>query len=238
MKAFCVVLLLMLSTFGITSAPRAQAQAPPMPMPTLRGSRQIIKAENDEADREDLDRIDDRDELNRFVSKHLLVPIPRSQSVHPTMPAYRAYTRPWSARLLQDLAREHDSLLRAFGKPLKPLVVTSAVRPSVDQRKLRKLNRNAASDTGELASLHLTGSALDISWRKMSKAEVRWMRRVSYGLMRTGQGWVTQEYARRCFHIVVYRNYRSMHWKPPRARSDAKNKKHPAVSNGKHPHKK
>ncbi|MBS1815095.1 MAG: hypothetical protein JSS87_09505 [Acidobacteria bacterium] len=169
----------------------------------MKGTREILIHQNVMADREGLDRIEDNDHLDRLRNAKLLVPIPANSAllVNRGLPANRRYTRPWTARFLADMASAHYSRFHS------PIQVNSAVRTIEFQRRLIRVNGNAAPPTGETASPHLTGQAVDLAKRGMSLTEIAWMRGYLLPLVQEGKIDVEEEFQQACFHISVYKAY-------------------------------
>ncbi len=132
-----------------------------------------------------------------------LVALPASGGlvIDSRLPLNRRYCRPWTARFLTDLSRAHE---KAFGSPLQ---LTSAVRTVEFQRHLARYNGNAAPAYGDTASPHLTGEAIDLGKKGMSRHEIAWMRSVLGKLQANGKLDVEEEFEQACFHISVYKTY-------------------------------
>jgi hypothetical protein len=189
-----------------------------MPM-ALRGSHEVLVHQNIVADVEGLTRIQDDAQLGAMVRSGDLVALPISAGldIDSRLPLNRRYTRPWTARFLSNLARAHEEL---FGRPLQ---LTSAVRTVNFQRHLARYNGNAAPISGDTASPHLTGEAIDLGKKGMSLKEIAWMRAVLGELQASGKLDVEEEFEQACFHISVYKTY-APHSAPPAelvARNDA-----------------
>ena len=88
-----------------------------------------------------------------------------------------------------------------------PLQVNSAVRTVEFQRHLVHSNANAAPSTGDTASPHLTGQAIDIAKHGLSITEIAWMRAYLQPLIDQGKIDVEEEFQQSCFHISVYKSY-------------------------------
>jgi LysM repeat protein len=176
----------------------------PDSMPTaLYGTHEILVHQNIIADVEGLKRIQTTAELDTMIRDGDLVPLPLSSGLIPDdhLAENRRYCRPWTAKFLEDLSRAHDKL---FGRPLR---ITSAVRTARFQRRLSRRNANAAPTSGEIASPHLTGEAIDIGKKGMSRHEIAWMRDVLGKLQAAGKLDVEEEFHQACFHISVYKTY-------------------------------
>jgi hypothetical protein len=186
--------------------------------PPLRGSLESLVRQNDKTEADNLERIQDDDDLNDRIERGMLVPVPVSSAlaVNGKLPLNRRYCRPWTATFLTDLARAHAA---AFHTPLE---VSSAVRTVAYQKQLEKVNGNATSAEGDIASPHLTGATIDIAKNGMSLREISWMRGRLLTLENAGKIDVEEEFRQACFHITVYKNYaspRPARQKPERATS-------------------
>ncbi len=173
-----------------------------MPAP-LRGSRDVLVHQNTMANLDGLERISDDAQLDRLRSTRHLIDLPVSSSlrVNDDLPSNRRCARPWTALFAQDIAR--DFYARFHG----PLWVTSAVRTVNFQARLLRVNGNAAGLSGDFASPHLTGQAIDFGKRGMTAAQLAWMRSYLLPLIQSGKIDVEEEFQQACFHISVYRRY-------------------------------
>ncbi|HEX4154360.1 MAG TPA: DUF5715 family protein [Acidobacteriaceae bacterium] len=171
--------------------------------PPLRGSREILVHQNAMADAAGLERIRNDRDLKRLRSAHRLVNLTTTASLHvnPELPPDRRCARLWTVRFAADIARAYYA---QFGEPLE---LNSAVRTISYQRRLERVNGNAAAVAGDTASPHLTGQAIDFGKRGMSLAEIAWMRAYLLPLMQAGAIDVEEEFQQACFHISVYRSY-------------------------------
>ncbi|MEG9433041.1 DUF5715 family protein [Terriglobus sp. ADX1] len=172
-------------------------------LPAMKGSHEILVHQNQMAVADGLDRIADDDQLQQMRHYKLLVSLPNNESimVNDTMPANRRYARPWTVRFLNDLSRAH------YARFHTPLVITSAVRTVEFQKHLVRINGNAAPPTGDVASPHLYGQAIDLGKRGMSMTEIAWMRAYLTPIEASGKVDVEEEFQQACFHISVYRRY-------------------------------
>lgn len=170
----------------------------------LAGSRESLIHQNAMADAEGLERIQDDADLDQHIAAGALVPVPVNESlrINEDLPENRRYCRPWTADFLRTLAEAH-----AAEFPRSPLEVTSAVRTVEYQRKLRRINGNAAAVDGDLASPHLTGGTIDLGKKGMSRREIAWMRDWLLPLQQAGKIDVEEEFRQACFHISVYKNF-------------------------------
>jgi len=173
-----------------------------MPAP-LKGSYESLVRQNTKSEDEGLERIQDDEDLNDRIAQGFLVAVPVSSAlmVNPSLPENRRTCRPWTASFLADLAHDHQS---AFDRPL---IVSSAVRTVDYQKKLMRVNGNAAAAEGDVASPHLTGGTIDIAKSGMSRKEIAWMRAWLLPLETSGKIDVEEEFRQACFHITVYKSY-------------------------------
>ncbi len=187
------------------------AALPPSP---LKGSRESLVRQNERSEAEGLERIEDDDDLNDRIATGALVPLPASANlaINGNLPENRRYCRPWTADFLRDLSRAHAS---SFSNPL---MVTSAVRTVEYQKKLKRVNGNAAAAEGDIASPHLTGASIDIAKSPMSRKEIAWMRRQLLAMQKTGHIDVEEEFKQSCFHITVYNTYEPQPAVQPRSK--------------------
>jgi len=188
-----------------------------MPAP-LRGNRASLERQNARLDAEGLERIEDEQDLAARIAHHLLVPVPVSGAlaINTNLPINHRYCRPWTARFLSDLAAAHYAHFH------RPLQVSSAVRTVEYQKRLMRVNGNAAPAEGDVVSPHLTGATIDIAKDNLSRAEMAWMRR--YLLAREAEGKidVEEEFQQSCFHIAVYKNYLPAYHPAPNPPSQAR----------------
>lgn len=172
--------------------------------PPLYGTHEILVHQNLMADHDGLTRVRDDEDLADLRRQRLLVALPESDALHvdERLPENRRYTRPWTAQFLAVLSRDF------YNRFHEPLQVNSAVRTVAFQEHLIHTNGNAAPPTGETASPHLTGQAVDIGKRSLSLPEIAWMRDYLQPLIEQGKIDVEEEFQQSCFHISVYRAYR------------------------------
>jgi hypothetical protein len=159
-------------------------------------SRQSLIDQNTEIDRLGLPRIKTEAELRELVRSGELAAIPGSRALYVHIPAWRAFARPWAVSFLVGLSMDYYA---AFGVPLQ---ANSAARPITVQRRLRRFNRAAAPISGECASAHLAGVAIDIERQHITPAQRRWLQyRLAYEQYARSSIIVEEE--RYCFHLVV-----------------------------------
>ncbi|MGD0799167.1 MAG: DUF5715 family protein [Acidobacteriaceae bacterium] len=171
--------------------------------PPLFGSREILLRQNEMAERDGLDRVRDDADLASLRREKKLVALPVNETVaiDPRLPENRRYARPWTADFLAVFARDF------YAEFHEPVQVNSAVRTVEFQRRLERVNGNAAPASGDAASPHLTGEAVDIAKRGLSLAETAWMRAYLQPLIEQGKIDVEEEFQQACFHVSVYEKY-------------------------------
>jgi hypothetical protein len=171
--------------------------------PPLRGSLESLERQNQRLEAEGLERIQDESDLENRIAHDLLVPVPVSDAltVNPELPETHRYCRPWTAHFLADLAQAHFEAFRS------PLEVSSAVRTIQYQKRLMRINGNAAPAEGDIASPHLTGATIDIAKKGLNRGEIAWMRSRLLALETAGKIDVEEEFRQACFHITVYKSY-------------------------------
>ena len=171
--------------------------------PPLFGSHENLLHQNQMADLDGLNRVRDEADLLDLRRQHKLIALPENEAlrVDERLPEDRRFSRPWTAAFLSVLARDQYA---AFQQPLQ---VDSAVRTVKFQQRLTHSNGNAAPSTGDTASPHLTGQAVDIAKRGLTITEIAWMRAYLQPLIDQGKIDVEEEFQQACFHISVYRSF-------------------------------
>ena len=171
--------------------------------PMFRPSRESMVRQNEEVDRLELPRIQDEAELNELKANHSLVPIVASEYVRfdPRLDPDRRFCRPWTNEFVKDLG---EAYYKQFHNSIQ---VNSAVRTVVVQKKLRRHNRNAAPEKGELASSHLAGITVDIQRRGLSREQVKWMEQYMLPLKNMGLIEPEEERHQWVFHVMVSDRY-------------------------------
>ncbi len=175
--------------------------------PVLKGSHESMLRQNEEIDRLQLPRINDQGQLEELVRNQELVPIKESQAlrVSPAIQTDRRYCRPWTNYFLQDMS---EAYYHEFHLPLQ---VNSAVRTLDQQQKLRRHNRNAAPEVGDIASSHLAGITVDLAKRGLSRAQHKWMEDYLKDLRDRGLVEAAEERRQACFHVMVSDRYTEFH---------------------------
>jgi hypothetical protein len=169
----------------------------------LYGSREILVHQNEMADRDGLNRVRDDADLLDLRRERKLLPLPESEAlrVDYRLPENRRYSRPWTVAFLTVMA---DDFYGSFHVPLQ---VDSAVRTVEVQERLLRTNGNAAPTSGDTASPHLTGQAVDIAKSGLTRIQIAWMRTYLQPLIDLGKIDVEEEFQQSCFHISVYKNF-------------------------------
>ncbi len=171
--------------------------------PVFRPSRESLILQNAEVDRMELPRIEDDYELESLKSKGDLVEINTSEHLRfdPRLDPDRRYCRPWTRDFVEDLSKAY---FEAFGAQIQ---VNSAVRTVKIQKRLRRHNRNAAPEKGELASSHLAGTTVDLQRRGMTPAQIKWMQQYLMPLKDLGLVEPEEERRQWVFHVMVSNKY-------------------------------
>ena len=169
----------------------------------LYGTHEILLHQNQMADRDGSDRVRDDAELLDLRRAKKLVALPENEAIHVDfhLPEDRRFSRPWTAEFLTILASDYYA---AFHSPLQ---VDSAVRTLAVQQRLVRTNGNAAPTTGDTASPHLTGQAVDIAKGGLTRTQIAWLRTYLQPLISQGKIDVEEEFQQACFHISVYKNF-------------------------------
>jgi Family of unknown function (DUF5715) len=175
--------------------------------PVFRPSRESLLLQNAEVDRMELPRIQDDAELESLKSKGDLVGIETSEHLRfdPRLDPDRRYCRPWTRDFVEDLSKAY---FEAFNAQIQ---VNSAVRTVKVQKRLRRHNRNAAPEKGELASSHLAGTTVDLQRRGMTPAQIKWMQQYMMPLKELGLIEPEEERRQWVFHVMVSNRYSQQH---------------------------
>ena|SRR5579872_2023382 len=169
----------------------------------IRGSQESLLRQNLRVSQDELVRIQDDSQLDGLIQGNALVNLPDNNHVTfaTNLPNNRRYCQPWTRSFVEDFSTKY------YAEFHQQLMVTSAVRTVTFQAHLRRHNGNAAEIDGDLASPHLTGAAIDIAKRGMTRSQLDWAR--DYLLQAQNNGYidVEEEFRQRVFHITVYRDY-------------------------------
>ena len=171
--------------------------------PMFRPSRDSLLRQNAEIDRLELPRIQDDNELEQLKASEDLVPIIPTAALRiaRSLAPDRRYCRPWTHEFLQDLSAAY---YKQFHSQMQ---VNSAVRTVLVQKKLRRHNRNAAPEKGEIASSHLAGITVDIQRRGMTRQQVQWVEQYMLPLKNLGIIEPEEERRQWVFHVAVSDTY-------------------------------
>lgn len=171
--------------------------------PVLRGSAGSMLRQNEEIDRLQLPRIADDSQLEELERTQELVPIRETSAlrISPVILPNKRYCRPWTNQFLVDLSEAYYSEFHT------PLQLNSAVRTMEQQYKLRWKNRNAAPESGDIASSHLAGITVDLARRGLSKAQHQFIVDYLKNLRDLGLVEAAEEHHTYCFHVMVSERY-------------------------------
>ncbi len=171
--------------------------------PSLKGSRESQQRQNEEANKEDLSRIKNDDQLENMKQLRLLVPLPTNQYIQIDSRLKNEFTwcRPWTRNFLITLSKDFH---KNFPKSKNKIKINSAVRTIEYQNELRGRNKNAIEAAGPLASSHSTGATIDIAKLDLSRGELSWMRKYLLRLEGRKAIEATEEQYQAVFHIMVY----------------------------------
>lgn len=171
--------------------------------PLLPGSHESLLRQNAEIDDEGLPRIQDDAQLEQLIEKEELVALPETAAVrvNPALKDDRKMARPVVVDFLNDLGKAY------YDKFGQAITVTSAVRTAEQQRKLRRRNGNAAPETGETASSHLSGLTVDLGKRGLTRAQHAWLENYLKVLKDEKVIEPAEERRQACFHVMIYERY-------------------------------
>lgn len=171
-------------------------EAKHLPHNFFRPTHDSVRLENERADIMAAPRYQTQAEVDAAVVSGALAPVQSytTYTVSSKLPPNRRFARPETVGFLESLSVEFYSTFRT------PLVVDSAIRPADCQRRLRRINRNAAPYTGDRASSHERGTTIDLS-KRLTRQQYRWL--VGRLLYERALGRVLVIEERACFHIFV-----------------------------------
>jgi hypothetical protein len=187
----------------VASAPASGRKHKTPWVPALPGSYESMVRQNNEIDQLLLPRIADELQLEALEATGELVEIQPTYSlmINPGLQKNRRFCRPWTRQLLYDISADYYQRFKL------PLIVTSAVRTSEQQRALRRRNGNAAPEQGDITSSHLAGITVDIGRRGMTKTQREWTEAYLKNLRDKGMVEVAEERRQLCFHVMVSNKY-------------------------------
>ena len=171
--------------------------------PLLKGSHETLLRENEMIDEAGLPRIEDDAQLDALIDTEELVLIPETDALrlNPGLLPDRKYARPVVIDFLHDLSAAY------YDRFKQPLIVTSAVRTVLQQRKLRRHNSNAAPESGDAASSHLSGLTIDLAKRGLTKQQHSWLEQYLKNLKDQNVIEPLEEHRQACFHVMVFQQY-------------------------------
>jgi len=171
--------------------------------PLLKGSPKSLLKQNLEADHSGLARIADSAELELFKENGLLIKIPKTTGIKVDSRLAEQFhvVRPWTAKFLSDLGKKFRKQFRAR------LQVNSATRTVEHQEKLALTNPNAAPTTGNTRSAHLTGAAVDLAKKPLTRKQKQWLRGELKNLEQKDLIEATEEHHQAVFHVMVFPRY-------------------------------
>ncbi len=171
--------------------------------PLFRPTHESMLLQNEQMQAMELPPIKTNSELEELKANGALVAFAPSDHLHIAkgLPLDRAYARPWTVDFVEDVARDY---YEEFGVPLQ---LNSAVRTVQVQRKLRRHNRNAAPESGDIISSHLAGTTVDLQRGGLTKAQHQWLENYFANLKALGLIEPEEERRHFCFHIMVYQEY-------------------------------
>ena len=161
--------------------------------------------QNQKIDQEGLARIQTDSELKEMVKNGELVALPKSSKavkIDSRLKKQYRFCRPSAAEFIVDFGNAY------YQKFHRSIRVNSAVRSAQRQRAIAKKNHNAAPSSGEEASAHLTGIAVDIALKGVNAKQHDWMQAYLKNLVDADCIYVIEEYNQRVFHIAVFDNYK------------------------------
>jgi len=149
-----------------------------------------VAAENRRADALGYKRYINTEDMRQGVLSGQLVPI-EGVKIDAKLPKDRRFLRPEAESFLERINRDCGSTL----------TIDSAIRPADVQRRLLRINKNAAPVDGDRASSHERGSTFDIAQRGLSRRAYRLLIVRLLYYMANGRILVIEE--RGCIHVFV-----------------------------------
>ena len=174
---------------------------------SLRGSKESLLRQRRQAKSLRLPIIKNSAQLGQMIVRGELYELPRQgetfyldEHIGECDPMYAHLYRTASPMVVKFIGTLSRDFYNRFGG--KRLKVTSLVRTVEYQKKLQRRNKNAAKIS---YSAHLTGAAIDISYKEMTAEEMNWMRNRLTLLERERIIEATEERFQACFHIMVFK---------------------------------
>lgn len=170
--------------------------------PMFPGSHDKLVEQNAELDKSQVPRMNNEYELvqSELANDLVLVNETEALKIADNLLDTRRYCRPWTLDFLHDFSQAY---YEAFHTPLQ---VNSLVRTADQQAWLRRHNRFAAPATGDTASTHLAGVAVDLSRRGLTATQYQWIRGYLQPLQQNGMVDPIEE-RQPVLHIVVFEKY-------------------------------
>lgn len=166
----------------------------------LKGSVASRLKQNQKADEEGLERIKDDEELQGLKDRGLLVTLPENEfvGIDERLDQKNRWCRPWVRDFL--LKESQNTFHGKFQ-------INSAVRTIEDQERLMRINPNAVTPYGPLATSHIRGSTIDITKKNLSPKAVSWLRKKLIDLERANLIEAIEERNQSVFHVMVFKKY-------------------------------
>ena len=173
------------------------------PLVSLHGSKKVAKHQNAVADKENLSRIANDAQLNRFIKNGLLIRLEDTVFIKldPRLDKKYHYVRPWTLDFLNDLGMHFGAKF-----PNSSLQINSAVRTTESQKALRRVNGNAAPTDGPTQSSHTTGATVDIAKKDLSADQMEWLGNYLREKKEAGKIDAVEEKHQSVFHVMVFKN--------------------------------
>ncbi len=183
--------------------------------PMFPGSHDKLVEQNAQLDKSQVPRMNNEYELvqSELANDLVLVNETEALKIADNLLDTRRYCRQWTLDFLHDFSQAY---FEAFHTPLQ---VNSLVRTADQQAWLRRHNRFAAPATGDTASTHLAGVAVDLSRRGLTTTQYQWIRGYLQPLQQNGMVDPIEE-RQPVLHIVVFEKY-SGKYLQPRSNSEA-----------------
>jgi Family of unknown function (DUF5715) len=183
--------------------------------PMFPGSHDKLVEQNAELDRSEVPRMNSEFQLVESEMSNDLVQVNETEAlkVADNLMDTRRYCRPWTRDFLNDLSQAYYETFHTA------LQVNSLVRTADQQAWLRRHNRFAAPATGDTASTHLAGVAVDLSRRGLTTTQYQWIRGYLQPLQQHGMVDPIEE-RQPVLHVVVFEKY-SGKYLQPRSNSEA-----------------
>jgi hypothetical protein len=188
--------------------------------PLFRPSHESMVIQNEEIDRLGLPRIQNEEQLEELIASGDLLPIVPNETlrIDPRLDPERRYCLSWTLDFVNDLS---EAFFHQFHDQIQ---INSAVRTAEVQERLRRYNRNAAAESGDLASSHLAGITVDIQRMGMTMPEIKWVEQYMLPLHEAGLIEPEEERHQRCFHVMVSNRYED--WRDSQSRDASDEPQH------------